>query len=144
MHPFPHHYQVSAKASPEGDVIISSVNVPKIDTQAPVEFGGPGERWSPESLLTAAVADCFALGFRAIVAASKFDFNTLDVVVEGKLDQVEKVMKFTDMNITAELNIPEGSDPAKAERFLAMAEKSCLITNSLNVDCHLNSNVTVA
>ncbi len=142
MHPFPHQYQVSAQSSPQGDVIISSNDVPNIATQAPIEFGGPGQRWSPESLLTAAVADCFVLGFRAITAASKFDFNSLEVQVEGTLNQVERVMKFTDMHISAELSIPQGSDPAKAERFLAMAEKACLITNSLNVNCHLETNVT--
>ena len=144
MHPFPHHYQVTAKGSPQGDVMLATADTPDIATQAPAGFGGPGGRWSPESLLTAAVADCFVLGVRAIGGASKFEFNALDVKVEGTLDQVDKVMKFTDMHITAELSIPEGSDAGKAERFLAMAEKSCLITNSMNVNCHLSSKVTVA
>jgi len=143
LHPLPHQYQVTATSSPEGDVVISATDLPDIASQAPAEFGGPGDRWSPESLLTAAVADCFILSFRAIAGASKVPYTTLDVNVEGLLDQVERQMKFTEMSISANLTLPAGSDAGKAERLLAMAEKTCLITNSLNVSCHLTSNVSV-
>ena len=65
MHPFPHNYGVSAHATPVSDVAIEGATLPSIQSAPPAEFGGPGDRWSPETLLVAAVADCFILTFRA-------------------------------------------------------------------------------
>ena len=66
MHPFPHHYSVVAKADAQGDVALESQRLPTIPSAPPTEFGGPGNRWSPETLFVAAVADCFVLTFRGI------------------------------------------------------------------------------
>ena len=144
MHSFPHTYKVSAHASSEGDVVLSADALPNISSQPPLEFDGPGDRWSPESLLMAAIADCFTLSFRAIAAASKISFNELSVDVDGELNMVERKMLFTDVKISASLVVPDGVDPARAERLLTMAEQSCLVTNSLNVECHLSANVRQA
>src|SRR6185437_15854167 len=59
MQPFPHRYEVSARASAEGDVTLESYQLPALKSASPAEFGGPGDRWSPETLLVGAVADCF-------------------------------------------------------------------------------------
>ena len=53
-------------------------------------------------------------------------------------------MKFTEVIVKASLQVPEGSDSAKAERLLKMAEQTCLVTNSLNVECELQAQVTIA
>ena len=144
MHSFPHTYKVSANALSEGDVTLSGDNLPDILSQPPVEFDGPGDRWSPESLLMAAIADCFTLSFRAIAAASKIPFSSLSVDVSGDLNIVEKKMVFTEVTISANLVIPQDVDAGRAERLLNMAEQSCLVTNSLSVDPHLNAQVTQA
>ena len=143
MHSFPHNYQVSATASAEGNVVLSGAGLPDIASQPPAEFGGPGDKWSPESLLMAAIADCFTLSFRAIAAASKIPFTQLDVEVEGVLAKVERKMQFTEVQIKANLNVPQGVDAGRAERLLTMAEHTCLVTNSLNLDCHLKTDVSV-
>lgn len=143
MHPFPHRYTVTAQTGIEGDVCLSSEGVVDIPSQAPAEFGGPGDRWSPETLLTAAVADCFALGFRAIAAASKIPFSNLEVSVEGVLDRDGRKMLFTEMSIKANLVVPEGVDVDRADKLLEKAEESCLITNSLSLECHLETDVSV-
>jgi len=144
MHAFPHNYQVTATASTDGDVVLGGSGLANINSQPPTEFGGPGDRWSPESLLMAAVADCFTLSFRAIAGASKLSFTQLDVDVNGVLDKVERKMKFTEIVLKASLQVSESTDPAKAERLLEMAEQTCLVTNSLNVDCELQAEVTIA
>jgi len=144
MHSFPHNYKVSAQASSEGDVVLSADSLPNITSQPPVEFDGPGDRWSPESLLMAAIADCFTLSFRAIAAASKVSFTDLNVDVDGELSMVERKMLFTNVQIKANLVVPADVDTGRAERLLTMAEQACLVTNSLNVDCHLEASVTQA
>ena len=143
MKDFPHTYKVHARAETQGDVNLSADAVPSILSQPPVEFGGPGDRWSPESLLMAAVADCFALSFRAIANASKFSFNHLSVEVNGDLNQVDKKMLFTEIRIAAELGVSSDADKTRAERLLQMAEQACLVTNSLSAECHLSTSIYV-
>lgn len=141
MQDFPHRYHVRGSASSAGDVMLSADGLPDLATQAPAEFGGPGDRWSPEALLVAAVADCFILSFRAIASASRFEYSALSCEVEGVLDRVERVMKFTRFTVRARLSAPPGTDEDKARKLLHKAEQSCLISNSLNAERHLEAEV---
>lgn len=143
MHPFPHQYPVSATASVDSVVTLAAPGVDPIESAGPVEFGGPGDRWSPESLLVAAVADCFVLSFRAIARAARLDWLDLNCRVEGTLDRVDRVSRFTDFWLEATLTIGPEADAAKAEQLLHKAESSCLITNSLLADSHLQTKVLV-
>jgi organic hydroperoxide reductase OsmC/OhrA len=141
MHPYPHLYSVQAQAEPAGDVALNANGLPTIATQPPAEFDGPGDRWSPETLLVGAMADCFVLSFRAVARASKFAWNGLDVNVEGKLDRVEGKAYFTAYHVNATLKVPGGTDLALATRLLEKAEKVCLISNSLVGERHLHPTV---
>jgi organic hydroperoxide reductase OsmC/OhrA len=144
MHPFPHHYPVAATASFDSEVSLTAPGVPVIKSAGPVEFGGPGDLWSPESLLVASVADCFVLSFRAIARVAKFDWVNLDCQVNGTLDRVDGQSRFTDFVVKARLTIPKGADVAKAEKLLHKAERGCLITNSLYAESHLELEVAEA
>jgi organic hydroperoxide reductase OsmC/OhrA len=143
MHDFPHTYRVSTRVENRlGDVIVSSPGLPDLATAAPAEFDGPGNRWSPETLLTAAVCDCFVLGFRAIAAASKLEWQRLEVEVDGVLERVERRMLFTEMRLRARLTVPAGQE-GKAPRLLDKAEEACLVTNSLSAKVQYTGEVVV-
>jgi len=145
MQDFPHHYSATARAEAEGDVAIDSARLPSLVSAGPAEFGGPGDRWSPETLLVAAVADCFILTFRAIARGSKLAWTSLSCDVEGTLDRVERVTQFTGFRVRAALRVPQGTDEARAKRLLERAEQGCLITNSLKAKSELSLTVeTVA
>jgi len=141
---FPHQYNVIARAGATGDVTLASGTLQELASNVPAQFGGPGNQWSPEDLLTAAVADCFILSFRAIAGASKFSFESLEVAVEGTLDRVEREMLFTGFRINATLGIPAGADAERAKKLLEKAEQTCLITNSLKSEVHLECTVNQA
>lgn len=132
MEPFPHHYPVQASAGPSGSVTLAAPGLPPLSSSAPREFGGPGDEWSPESLLCAAVADCFTLTFRAIAQASKLEWKRLELDVEGTVDRVEGGPRFTALTLRARLSAP-GADEARARRLLEKAEQGCLVTRSLAV-----------
>ncbi len=139
MHPYPHVYTVRASAAPEGDVPVDSDGLPTLQTAPPAEFDGPGDRWSPETLLCAAVADCFLLSFRGVARASKFDWISLECSAVGTLERLEGKTHFTRMAVQAKLRVPPGTDPDKAVRLMEKAEHVCLISNSLvaqrTIDC---------
>ena len=63
-------------------------------------------RWAAKTLLVAAVADCFVLSFRAVARASRFEWVSLDCEVGGKLDRIDRVMRFTSFEVTAKLTVP--------------------------------------
>jgi len=141
MHPFPHRYTVNAAMRPVGDVPLSIEGVRVIESAPPKEFDGPGNQWSPEGLLTAAVADCFVLGFRAIAAASKYTWLSLDAHTVGTLDRIEGKMRFTPFETHAKLHVPEGADIERAKKLLEKAELTCLVANSLTSERHLTVEV---
>ena len=144
MQDFPHHYKVAAKANPEGAVMLSSDGLDDLASAAPAEFGGPGDQWSPETLLTAAVADCFILGFKAIARASRFPWNSLQCNVEGVLERVDHVTRFTAFKVQALLEIPADADEERAQRLLEKADATCLVTNSLTSAVDLDTTVSKA
>jgi organic hydroperoxide reductase OsmC/OhrA len=131
MKPFPHHYTVSASAEPEGDVAVASAGLEPMRSAPPVEFDGPGDRWSPETLLCGALADCFVLTFRAVARASALPWQSLEVEVLGTLEREDRNSRFTRFDVEARLRLPAEADPAAAERALHKAEAGCLISNSL-------------
>ena len=143
MQELPHHYAVSASNTSGDDVRLDSPGLETIRSAGPAQFGGPGDLWSPETLLVAAVADCFILSFRAIARASKMEWISLRCDVIGDLDKVDKVSQFTKFRVRARLEVPPGLREGKAERLLEKAEHSCLVTNSLKAPSALEIDVVV-
>jgi peroxiredoxin-like protein len=144
MHPYPHVYTVEASASPEGDVPVTAAGLPSLTTAPPAEFDGPGDRWSPETLLVGAVADCFLLSFRGVARANKFAWHRLECSVEGTLNRVDGKTKFTHIVVRATLHVPSGTDEAKAKQLMERAEHVCLISNSLVAERRVEATVVAA
>ncbi len=141
MHPYPHLYTVQASAAPEGPVPVNSPGLPALTTAPPAEFDGPGDLWSPETLLCAAVADCFLLSFRGVARAARFPWTALECSVEGTLNRIEGKTHFTHVVVKATLRVPAGSDPEKAIKHMERAEHVCLISNSLVAERRLEASV---
>lgn len=140
---YPHHYLATASGESEGSVVVGSEGLPDLDTQSPPQFGGPEGVWSPETMLSASVATCFVLSFRAIARASKFEWSSLKCDVEGVLDRPERAAFFTAFNIHAVLTLPSDTKVEMAQRLLEKAEDICLITASLKSEVVLTTEVLI-
>src|ERR1700687_3989408 len=92
-------------------------------------------------VVKSAVADCFVLSFRAIAAASKYAWVSLEARTEGTLDRIDGKMRFTRFDTHAKLHVPEGADVERAKKLLEKAELACLVANSLSSERHLTSEV---
>lgn len=138
MQPLPHLYSVTAAAAASGIVGLSAENLPSLPIAAPAEFGGPGNQWSPESLLAGAVAGCFILSFRAVARAMHLDWLRLDVEVDATLDRKEHVTQFVKTIVYARLVVPAAADIAVCKRALEKAEHGCLVANSLRGERELH------
>ena len=122
---------------------VTSAGLPALATAAPVEFDGPGDRWSPETLLVAAVADCYLLSFRGVARANKFAWQSLECAVEGTLNRIEGKTRFTHVVVRATLRVPTGTDETKAVQLMQRADHVCLISNSLVAERRVESTVLV-
>jgi organic hydroperoxide reductase OsmC/OhrA len=144
MHALPHRYRVRGAGRGTGDIELTADRLTPILSASPAEFDGPGDRWSPETLLVGAVADCFILTFRAIAKASRLSWISLDCAVTGTLERVDRATQFTRFDMTAHLVVPPGVDAEAARHALDKAEKTCLISNSLKASTLLAATVEIA
>ena len=64
--------------------------------------------------------------------------------MEGVLERVAGVTRFTKYTTFASLEVPSGSAAEKARKLLEKAEHVCLISNSVNGERSLVADVTVA
>ena len=143
MHPFPHRYRVKGAGRVTGDVELTAERLTSLRSATPIEFDGPGDRWSPETLLVGAVADCFILTFRAIAKASRLSWMSLDCEVTGTLDRADHTTQFTRFDITAHLVVGAGEDVDRARQALEKSERNCLVSSSLKGSIGLDATVEV-
>ncbi len=115
-----------------------------IEFASPPEFQGEADRWTPEHFFTAAVASCFVTTFRAIADFSKFEFDALQVSVEGTLEKGEGGFRFTRVVVRPKLSVLREDDRERALRLLDKAERACLISRSINAQVSLEPTVTTS
>jgi organic hydroperoxide reductase OsmC/OhrA len=133
MDSFPHHYCVSTSATPAGPLDNSNEDGLQLLSAPPRQFGGDGDHWSPEHLLTASLSSCLILTFRAVAAARRLPWQAIDCQVDATLDRVEGVMGFTHFAVRVRLVAPE-TQHEKAQSAVEKAKANCLVSNSLKAD----------
>jgi peroxiredoxin-like protein len=127
----PHQYFATSTATPHAHVRLNSHGLHELTSEPPREFGGAGHLWSPETLLMAAVADCFVLTFKAVAEANRLDWAHMECTAQGTLDREDGVLRFTGIHLRVALTLASVSDMERARTLLERAEKACLISNSL-------------
>lgn len=141
MKPLPHHYVVEITGGPEGPATLAAHGLPDLSSAPPVDFGGPGDRWSPEHLLLAAVETCFLFTFQAVAKASRLDFTSLTVSVEGTVDRHNGVTRFTEIVLHPRLVVPPGTNRERVIRAMEKAEHACLVSASLSTPLRLEPQI---
>ena len=97
MKPLPHEYDVHLAGGPSGYAVLSTSGIPDLSTAPPAEFDGPGDAWSPELLLLAAVQTCFLFTLRSMARGSHVDFVSLELDAAGTVNRQEGVTRFTEI-----------------------------------------------
>jgi peroxiredoxin-like protein len=141
MRPLPHRYVVRLAAGPAGYADALAGGRPALRTAPPVEYDGPGDAWSPEHLLLAAVQGCFLFTLRAVARASNVDFASLEVETGGTVNRENGVTRFTEIVVRPTLIVPAGTDRERALNILHKAEKACLVSASLATPIRLEPEI---
>jgi organic hydroperoxide reductase OsmC/OhrA/nucleotide-binding universal stress UspA family protein len=124
MKPLPHRYEVQLTGGVEGYAALTAAGLASLPAAPPLEFDGPGDAWSPEQLLLAAVGSCFLFTLRAVAQASRVDFISLELATEGTVDRHEGILRFTEIVLRPRLLIPAGTDRQRAS-LLLHRRRSC-------------------
>ncbi len=125
-----------------GDLTLESSGVLKA---TPVTWGSRAEapegRTSPEELLAAAHATCYAMAFSNTLAKEGgVTAESLDVLAECDLDRVAGGLKVTAMRLQVRGVVP-GIDEAGFVKLAAQAKESCPVSGALmgNVQIELDA-----
>ena len=137
MKPLPHQYEVRLAGGPHGYASVSVEGAPDLASAPPRDFDGPGDAWSPEHLLLAAVGTCFLFTLRAVAQASRVEFTGLTLSGEGTVDRRDGTTRFTEIVLRPRLTLPLGGDRERALRVMEKAERACLVSASLSTPIRL-------
>ena|ERR1700756_2853778 len=125
--------------------IVEAQEIPRtINFAAPPEFGGEPGLWTPEHLLLASLATCYVATLRAVMEASKLDFEGVEVPVEGKVEKLEGGFRFTKIVLRPVVTIHREEDRDRMGRMLEKAESICLVSRSLDCAIILEPTIAVA
>jgi lipoyl-dependent peroxiredoxin len=102
----------------------------------------PNGKTSPEELLAAAHASCYAMALSATLARNKTPPTKLDVTAVCTLDKVAEAWKVTKMQLTVKGWV-SGLDNAKFMELAKTGEAGCPISNAIrnNVEIELNASL---
>jgi peroxiredoxin-like protein len=143
MKPLPHFYRVHLQGGTGPYAVLSDTGLPEMQVAPPADFDGPGDAWSPEHLLMAAVESCFLFTFQAIAHASKLTFVSMELSGEGIVDHIDGITRFSAIVLRPTLRLTSGNDRDRAMRILEKSEKACLVSASLSTPVHLEPEIAV-
>ncbi len=90
----------------------------------------PDGKTSPEELIAAAHAECYAMGLTNSLATSGTPATKLDVSAVCTLELSATGLKIQSMDLTVNGNVP-GIDAAAFEKAAQVAEQNCPVSNAL-------------
>lgn len=125
-------------------MLTSSDGLPPLEVASPPEFGGPGERWSPEHLFAAAVAGCLMTTFRAIAEMSNLEVLDYTDDASAHLIRDEGGYRIDVVTLRPKVVISDPEKVEKAHRLLDKAERACLISRSINAEVRMFGEVGVS
>jgi peroxiredoxin-like protein len=144
MTPLPHRYTVDLSAGPAGYARLETGPLPDIRIAPPVEYGGPGDAWTPEHLLLASVDACFLFTFRAITAAAHVHFEYLELTSHGIVDRRDGTTRFTEIVLKPRVMVGPDTDAQQITRLMHKAERACLVTASLNLPVRVEPEIVAS
>lgn len=140
-----HHYEVSLRWTGNTgsgtaryleygrDHDLSAPGKPLIRGSADPAFLGQKDRWNPEDLLVASLAECHMLTYLALCARDRIVVTAYEDDATGTMTEASgNSGRMTEVVLRPRVTI---ADPAKADRAAALhhdANRTCFIANSVN------------
>jgi organic hydroperoxide reductase OsmC/OhrA len=139
-----YEFPVSVRSLGGGRTLTTPPAKPSLEVAVPPEFGGPDARvWSPEDLLVAAVASCYAVTLASVAERRGLSVRTLGVRGVGHVEKGPEGSAFTVVELRVAIEADETSWPAVEEAAL-LAEERCLVRRALDTPVHVELELRAA
>jgi organic hydroperoxide reductase OsmC/OhrA len=125
-------------------VTLEVAGKPSLAASADVPFRGEAEKWNPEDLLLAALAECHLLSYlyactkAGVVVTAYEDDASGTIVMDGEGGA------FTEVTLRPRVTVAAASMVPAAEAAHATARELCFIANSVNFPVHHLPTIEVA
>jgi len=113
------------------DLVVSAEGNPDIPASADKPFRGSPERWNPEELLLAALAQCHMLSYLHVAVKNGIVVTDYEDDAVGTMLQEGDGGHFTSVTLRPVVTISAG-DPELARSIHAEASELCFIASSVN------------
>jgi len=128
---FPRTYEVTI----ESGALLAGPR-PPLPFDAPPEFGGDPHAWTPEHLLVAATASCFAATFASMTKRAHISVASYKCTARATLERTG----FAAIELAVELTVL-APEIAVAQELLVDAKKQCFVANSLRCPVDVTSKI---
>jgi len=140
------HFEFPAGVEWEGGsmTVASVAGKHDLDVATPPEFGGEAEgAWSPEDLLVASAASCFAVTLAAIVRHRAIALLSLHVEGNGHVGpRDDGRLGFTSIELEVSVETDSADAVSRLEAAIERAERGCLVSNALGIPVNVRATVT--
>jgi organic hydroperoxide reductase OsmC/OhrA len=108
------------------------------------QFGGPGDRWSPDHLFAAAIATCYMTTLRTLATLSELEMLALRVDAEAFVEQsAHHGLDVSRVVLTPRIGIRHEEDRERAHRLAVKTEHVCRVTRALGTCVEIRPEVEV-
>ncbi len=114
------------------EYLVRSAGKPDFIGTAAPSFFGSHYHYNPEDLLVISLSSCHMLTYLALASNSKITVLSYEDQATGSLEQVDKIMKFSNVTLQPKIVISKDSDLEKAKALHDKAHHACFIANSVN------------
>ena len=104
---------------------------PAVEVATPPEFGGPEGIWTPEDLLTSAVATCVMTSALYFFDRSKIALRSYKSEAAAVMEKTPSGLAITGIRIEITVGIEDPAQEEAARKAVEQAEKTCPLSNSM-------------
>jgi organic hydroperoxide reductase OsmC/OhrA len=132
MNLFPHRHHVHVTAAADGYAQASTSGAPPLTAAPAPQFGGPGDAWTPEHLLLAALETSFVFTCRAFAHRANIPAQSIDVEAAGTVHRMMGVARFVEIVLRPTIRIDGSVSRDVVTQLLSDAANASIITASLS------------
>ena len=126
----------------EDAAITSMSGVKDIAVGPPESYGGSPETLNPEEMFVASINSCIMLVFYHFTDKYKVEVASYRSEANGKVEKTKNGLRFTSVEVKAEVSLRDTTQAEKIEEITRLAEKYCLVSGS--VSCPVEYSVDVS
>ena len=115
---------------------------PAIEVATPPEFGGPENIWTPEDLLTSAVATCIMTSALFFFGRAKIQPRAYKSKATATMEKISAGLAITRMTIAVSIELDDMEQETAVRKAMEQAEKTCPLSISLKCPVELDVHIS--